>query len=114
MLSGIYSYWMFIVAPGFGTIVYASTNQFPRGTNVHATIALSYLNTDYYLRGPDPLFSASAFISSYARYKPDGTLEHEAVYTQPNALGIDDCAYITFGLYGAQVAATAQINVIVK
>lgn len=111
MLNRIDGYWIETIS-AFGALQTFTIAPLPPGTNVYATISLSFLDTLFQGNGPDPTFAAMAFIESWTVYQPDGT--QSGPQTEPeihNAKGIENCATITFGLSAERARAMAQINV---
>jgi hypothetical protein len=114
VVSRIEGYWIAVVAPQFTVLQEFTTDPFRPGTNVYASISLSEVNTLFEANAPNPRFAASAWIMSWTFYRPDGSESRPQsggpLFTQ-NAVGVDNCARITFALAGQRVAATAQINI---
>ncbi len=111
MVTSIDSYWIEAYSSYF--FFEPLTLQFPQGTTVHATIALSWVDTLFADNAPDPTFSAAGFIESWTVYLPDGTQSQPITggdFTQ-NAARVENCASITFWLAVERVAAMAQVNV---
>lgn len=121
MLNRIDGYWMDLIAPGPGEKVFLATvpifftiSPFPPGTNVYASISLSEISTSFGGSDPDPKFSVVAKIISWSVYQPDGTESQPqpgGMEIIQNAVGVENCARITFMLAGDRVAASAQINI---
>jgi hypothetical protein len=112
MLKRIDGFWISIIASSF--FVQRSTlDPFPPGTNVYANISLSSVNTLFASNAPDPKFAAIAFVESWTVYNPDGTQSQPqaGMGFNQNAIFIENCATITFVLFGERVAALAQIDV---
>lgn len=107
----IEGFWIEIIAPKFLFLEFTS-DPFPPGTNVYGNISLSTVDTLFAANDPDPKFAAEAFIVSWTFYQADGS---ESAPQTPdlfwqNAIGVNNCARITFALAGERVAALAQIN----
>jgi len=124
MLKRIEGYWMEIIASN-GAFLRLTIDPLPRGTNIYASISLSTVGNYPGFEADRPYeraeFAAAAFVQTWTVYKPDGTesepqfdpqvLKRDRnIFTQ-NTLMIENCARITFALYGIQVNAIAQINI---
>lgn len=111
MLNTLDPYWIETIAPIFA-IQTLTLGPFPPGTNITATISLSFVDTLFADNSPDPTFAISAFIESWTFYQPDGTIGSGGGidFTQ-NELILDNCETVTFWLGAERVAAIAQINV---
>ena len=112
MLKRIDGYWISIVAPIF-FLQRFTTDPFPKGTNVYASISLSFVDTLFASNSNDPKFAVEAFVDSWTFYQPDGTESAPQTGSgfNQNAVGINNCARITFLLAGERVAADAQVNI---
>jgi hypothetical protein len=112
MLKRIESFFIAIIAPRFFGLEF--TQSFPPGTDVHATISLSSLNTSLpNLLDPDPHFNVGARVVSWNSFLTGGG-EGPRIFaesTSQNAVSVANCARITFQLFGERVAARAQINI---
>ena len=112
MLNRIDGYWIETISP-FGALQ-SVTIPFPQGTNVFASISLSFQDTLFSGNLPDPTFAAAAFIDSWTFYEPDGTQsspQSGSGFNQ-NSVKVDNCASITFILFAWRVWAIGQISVI--
>jgi hypothetical protein len=113
MLTGVTGYWMSLIAPGFPFSQDFTLDPLPPGTNVYATISLNDINTWFEADSPDPKFVATAYIVYWTFYQADGTESppQDGMGFNQNAVTVSNCARIKFSLFGAQVAAIAQINI---
>lgn len=112
-MLGVDGYWMSVVTSSEFLQTF-TLDRLPPGTNVYATIALSEVNTRFFANSDNPKFAAVAVIASWTTYQPDGTespVRPGSSEFPQNAVSIENCARITFYLFGVHVAATAQINV---
>lgn len=112
MLNGIASYWIETIGPSFAMQEF-TLPPFPPGTNVQATIALSFLDTLFAGNTPDPTYAVAAFISAWTYYESDGTpsAPQGGIDFTQNAVYVENCATITFVLSAERAAAIAQVNV---
>lgn len=112
MLNRIDGYWISIVAPVFFAERF-TTGPFPKGTNVYANISLSFVDTLFASNSPDPTFAVEALVESWTFYQADGTESAPQLGSgfNQNAVGISNCARITFVLAGERVSADAQVNI---
>ncbi len=112
MLKRIDSFFINVVAPSFFQIAF--DRQFPPGTDIHATISLSFVsNSLLALNRPDPHWDVRAIVQSWSIHLTGGG-EGPRVFptnTLQNAVSISNCARITFQLGAEKAAATAQINI---
>jgi hypothetical protein len=96
---------------GSGSVGTFTTDNFPQGVNVYASIALSVVKVLNVNNDPR-LF---AFISKWSVYGPQGqinpgpTLPTSGLYT--HSTYINNCANITFGVYAGGGEASAQITI---
>jgi hypothetical protein len=119
MLKRIDGYYIWVVTnDGLGAEL--TIPPFPPGTNVYATISLSWVeHVSNNGRYPPDTRAARAWIDSWTTYLPDGT-ESPPFYpggmpagAAENAAGIENCATITFVLQALVAYTRAQINVYV-
>jgi hypothetical protein len=115
MVNRIDGYWIDAESLGGAfastlTLPTAGQPAFPPGTTVWATISLSQV--EFFPNDPRLQYGAQAFVKSWTVYKPDGTpsAPFNGLETQ-NAVGIENCAGITFQLGVINATAIAQINV---
>jgi hypothetical protein len=111
VLQNVDSYFIDIIAPRAFPLEF--TREFAPGTNVHATISLSSINTSFTGLEPDPHFDVRARIASWVAHLRDGG-EGPRIFAQSssqNAVTVTNCARITFLLFGLRVVAKAQINI---
>ena len=89
------------------------TGRLPPGRTVFASIALSSCEP----RDNTEATAATAWIPQWTVYNPDGMLSgpiRPAIdELDQNSVGVDNCATITFVLYGQNTTARAQITVFV-
>jgi hypothetical protein len=115
MLTSIESFFIEVIAPGFFSLDF--THKIPQqGTNIHATIALSSVETSLpNVLPPDPHFNAVARIVSWTVHLTGGGEGPRtfADSTSQNAVSVPNCASITFSLFAERAAAKALINVII-
>jgi hypothetical protein len=112
MLTTVTGYWLEVIAYSFVLIEF-TTDPFPRGTNVYANIALSDILT-YFIDPPlGPKFAAIGYIEWWTYYREDGTESDPQIGSgfNQNAVAVNNCARIKFGLNGIQVSTTAQVNI---
>jgi hypothetical protein len=113
MVSQIQGYFMQVDAGEFDWFpISFTTDPFPPGTNVWASISLSQAGTQFASTALEPTFSV-AYVWAWSTYNPDGSESPEQVgkgFTQ-NSVGVANCARITFVLAAGKAFATAQINV---
>jgi hypothetical protein len=112
MLATVNGYWLEVIARSYVLIEF-TTDPFPRGTNVYANIALSDVFTYFEDAGIPPKFTAVGYIESWTFYLADGTESEPQIgmgFNQ-NAVEVNNCARIKFGLVGIQVSTTAQVNI---
>jgi hypothetical protein len=110
--SLIDGYWISVIAP-IDNLIEFTTDPLPIGTNVWTTISLSEVDTLFYNNSPDPTFAITAFINWWTVYNPDGSESGQQSgtgFTQ-NAAWIENCARISYILFGERVAGMAQVNV---
>ena len=85
----------------------------PPGRTVFASIALSACEP----RDTTDPTAATAWITQWTVYNPDGTqsgpIGPAIDELDQNSVGVDNCATITFVLYGQNTTARAQITVFV-
>jgi hypothetical protein len=76
-------------------------------------ISLNELNTYFDSDSPDSKYSATGYIPFWTFYREDGTESDqiESMGFNQNAVEVNNCARIKFGLNGIQVSATAQVNI---
>lgn len=112
MLNGIYAYWIEAIGP-IESFQLVTTETLPKGSNVLATISLSFLDTLFEGKIPDPTFAADAYIAGWSVYNADGTQSHYDGDFGQNLAFINDCATITFGMFNQRAWAKAQANILV-
>jgi hypothetical protein len=112
MLNRIDGYWMGAIAP-IEQLIQFTTDPFPQGTNVFASISLNFVDTLFSGNFPDPTFAITAFIDSWTFYQDDGSESgpQQGSGFNQSSVGINNCARITFILFGERVAADAQISI---
>ena|ERR1700676_181950 len=112
MLTSIESFFIEVIAPRSFPLQF--TQKFPPGTDVHATISLSFLNTSLpNILEPDPHFDAVANVVSWTVHLTGGG-EGPRVFADSfnlNAASVGNCASITFRLFAERAAAKALINI---
>jgi hypothetical protein len=110
MLNRIEGYYMRVLSYGPKVTQVFSLPPLPRGTNVYATISLSWFES--FAPPREPFGRADAHIGSWSIYGPDGEEQKPTSgYFFQNALGLENCASINFVLTGINIEATAQINI---
>ena len=112
-MLGVDGYWMSVVTSSEFLQTF-TLDRLPPRTDVYATIALSEVNTGFFANSDNPKFVATAVIDSWTTYQPDGTespVQRGSSQFPQNAVWVENCARITFYLFGVHVAASAQINV---
>lgn len=110
MLKRIDGFWM--EAAGEFAAQDLTLGPFPPGTNVFANISVSSV-TNVFTGETSAPFLAAAYVAGWTFYQSDGT-ESEPVQSMgfiQNAVGIENCARIIFGLQAERILAIAQINV---
>lgn len=112
-MAFIQGFFIDVVAPIEGMIEF-TTDPFPPGTNVFASISLSFLDTLFEGKIPDPTFAAAAFVNWWTVYLPDGSESQQQPGSgfNQNAAGIQNVARINFVLFAERAWAIAQINVL--
>jgi hypothetical protein len=112
MLNRIDGYWMAVVAPIEGLIQF-TTDPFPPGTDVFASISLNQVNTLFEGNFPDPTFTVTAFIDHWTFYQDDGTesAPQQGSGFNQSSVGINNCARITFIIFAERAWGDAQISI---
>jgi hypothetical protein len=112
MLKTVTGFWLEVIARSFVLIEF-TTDLFPPGTNVYANISLSDIFTYFEDAAIGPKFAAIGYIESWTFYREDGTESEPQISMgfNQNAVAVNNCARIKFGLNGIQVSTTAQVNI---
>ena len=115
MLNSIQAFYIDVVAPIDFQLDF-TTDPFPLGTNVVANISLSFIDTLFEGKIPDPTFVALAFVEGWTVYLPDGTESgwQGGLDFNRNAVGVQNVARINFRLFAERVWAIAQINIFLE
>jgi hypothetical protein len=105
-------YWYLWAISSFSILGEHIAGPFPQGTNVYATISVSFINTLFSGNAPDPTFATTAQISWFTTYLPDGTESSpQALPFGQSTAVIENVARINFQLFVQRAWAFAHMNV---
>ena len=112
-MAFVQGFFIDVIAPIEGMIEF-TTDPFPPGTNVFASISLSHLDTLFEGNLPIPTYAATAFVNWWTTYLPDGSESGQQSGSgfPQNAAGVQNVARISFTLFAERVWAIAQINIL--
>jgi hypothetical protein len=103
--------WMYAsnATPGQQTTTMNTVSGIPRGTNVFATVSLSFFTEGVSASG---VGAAGAVIPHWGVFNANGSITAMSnVNLNSNALVINNCAYVTFELVANDAGAYAQGSV---
>ena len=105
-------FWYLWAVSSFSILGEHTAGPFPPGTNVYATISLSFIDTLFSGNSPDSTFVAAAQISWFTTYLPAGSESdrQDLPFGQSTAV-IQNVARINFQLSVQRAFAFAHMNV---